>query len=50
MFEIDQTIKEIHSFNEVKLVESFMLSKAMIKRDWILSIIDKKINIISLLR
>ena len=42
IFEIDQTIEEIHSFDEVRSVESFIPRKAMIKRDWILSEIDKK--------
>jgi hypothetical protein len=50
LFEIGQTIEEIHSFDEVKTVESFIPRKAMIKRDWILSEIDKKIETISLLR
>jgi hypothetical protein len=35
--------------DEVKSVELFIPHKAMIKRDWILSEIDKKIKIISLL-
>jgi hypothetical protein len=49
IFEIDQTIEEIHSFDEVRSVESFIPRKAMIKRDWILSELDKNIYI-SLLR
>ena len=44
IFEIDQTTEEIHSFDEVTSVESFIPRKGMIKSDWILSEIDKKIK------
>ncbi len=46
IFEIDQTIEENQSFNEVKSAEAFIPHKAVIKRDWITSEIDNKIKII----
>lgn len=47
IFELDQVIEEIHTFDDVKSVEFFIPRKAIIKRDWIISEIDKKIKIIT---
>jgi Lrp/AsnC family transcriptional regulator for asnA, asnC and gidA len=46
IFEIDQAIEEIQSFDEIKSVEAFIPRRAMIKREWILSEIDNKIKML----
>jgi len=46
IFEINQSLEEIQSLDEVKSAEVFIPHKAVIKRDWIMSEINKKIEII----
>jgi DNA-binding Lrp family transcriptional regulator len=43
---INQSLEEIQSLDEVKSAEVFIPHKAVIKRDWIMSEINKKIEII----
>ena len=44
IFEINQTIEEIQSLDEVKSAEVFIPHKAVIKRDWIISEINQRIK------
>jgi DNA-binding Lrp family transcriptional regulator len=46
IFEINQSLEEIQSLDEAKSAEVFIPHKAVIKRDWIMSEINKKIEII----
>jgi DNA-binding Lrp family transcriptional regulator len=46
IFEINQSLEEIQSLDEVKSAEVFIPHKAVIKRDWIISEINNKIKIV----